>query len=59
MVVDEYELILTDDTAPGEYQIEVGLYDWALGERLAVSEGGQWVPENRVIWGTVHLHSRA
>ena len=51
MVVDEHELILTDDVPPGEYQIEVGMYDWGVGERLAVSEGGQWVPENRVIWG--------
>jgi len=55
VVVDEYELILADDVLPGEYQIEVGMYDWGSGERLAVSEGGQWVPESRVILGTVHL----
>jgi hypothetical protein len=51
VVVDEHELILPDDAAPGEYQIEVGMYHWVSGERLAVSEGGQWVPENRVILG--------
>ena len=59
MVVGEYELILADDVPPGEYQIEVGMYDWVSGERLAVSEDGQWVPENRVILGTVHLRSRS
>jgi hypothetical protein len=53
VVVDEHELILADDVLPGEYQIEVGMYDWVSGQRLAVSEGGQWVPENRVILGTV------
>jgi hypothetical protein len=54
-VVDEYELILADDMPSGRYQIEVGMYHWASGQRLAVSEGGQWVPENRVFLGTVHL----
>ncbi|NIN65476.1 MAG: hypothetical protein GTO63_12420, partial [Anaerolineae bacterium] len=58
VVVDEHELILGDDVDSGEYQIEVGMYDWASGERLAVSEGGHWVPENRVILGTVHLQGR-
>jgi len=59
VMVDEYELILAEDAPPGEYQIEIGLYDWGSGERLAVSEGGQWVPENRVILGTVHLRSKS
>ena len=57
MVVDEHELILGDDVPPGEYQIEVGMYDWGSGRRLAVSKGGQWVPENRVILGVVRLRS--
>jgi len=59
VVIDEHELILADDVPPGEYQIEVGMYDWVSGQRLVVSEGGQWVPENRVILGTVHLRSRS
>jgi len=57
VVVDEHELILADNVLPGEYQIEVGMYDWRSRERLAVSEGGQWVTENRVILETVYLHS--
>jgi len=57
VVVDEHELILANDVPPGEYQIEVGMYDWGSGERLAVSEGGLWVSENRVILGTVNLRS--
>jgi hypothetical protein len=59
VVVDEHALILADNVFPGVYQLEVGMYDWASGERLAVSENGQWVPENRVILGTVHLRSRS
>jgi hypothetical protein len=59
VVVDEHELILAGNVFPGEYQIEVGMYDWRSGERLAVSEGGQWVPENRVILETVHSRSRS
>ena len=59
MVIDEHELILADDVPPGEYQIEVGMYDRVSGERLAVSEDGQWVPESRVILGPVHLRSRS
>jgi hypothetical protein len=55
VVVDEHELILADGAPPGEYPIEVGMYDWVSGQRLAVSEGGQWVPGNRVVLGTVHL----
>jgi hypothetical protein len=57
VVVDEHELILADDAAAGEYQIEVGMYDWVSGQRLAVSEGRQWVPESRVILGAVRLRS--
>ena len=59
MVVDEHELILADNVLPGAYQIKVGMYDWGSGERLAVSEDGQWVTENRVILGTVHVRSRS
>ena len=58
VVVDEYELVLGEGVPPGEYQIEVGLYDWVSGQRLAVSEGGQWVPESRVILGGVRLSGR-
>jgi len=57
--VDEHELILADDVLHEEYQIEVGMYDWGSGERLAVSENRQSVPENRVILETVHLRSRS
>lgn len=36
VVIDQYELILAGDAPPGEYQIEVGMYNWASGERLAL-----------------------
>jgi hypothetical protein len=59
VIVDEHELTLADDIPPGEYQIEVGMYDWASGERLQVSENGQRVPENRVIFETMRLRDNS
>jgi 4-amino-4-deoxy-L-arabinose transferase-like glycosyltransferase len=59
VIVDEHELTLADDIPPGEYRIEVGMYDWASGERLQVSENGQWVPENRVILETMRLRDNS
>jgi hypothetical protein len=61
VVVDEHELILAlaDNMPPGDYEIEVGMYDWESGERLTVSKNGQWIPESRVILKTVHWRSRS
>ncbi|MEM7034299.1 MAG: glycosyltransferase family 39 protein, partial [Chloroflexota bacterium] len=34
MVVDRYEIALSEDVPPGIYQLYVGMYDWRTGERL-------------------------
>ena len=38
IVVDSYQITLPEDAAPGEYQIEVGLYIAENGTRLQVQE---------------------
>lgn len=38
-ITDRYGLLLSDDFAPGEYTISVGLYDPISGQRLPVSAG--------------------
>ncbi len=40
VIVDGYEVPLREGTPPGEYTVEVGLYDAATGQRLPVVGGG-------------------
>jgi mannosyltransferase len=52
---EEYPLVVSPETPPGRYQIEVGLYLPATMERLPVlDENGQPV-ENRVLLGEVQV----
>jgi hypothetical protein len=44
LVLDEYQLRLPDDMPPGEYPIEVGLYDPAGGGERAVLQSTAGVP---------------
>ena len=44
LVLDEYQLRLPDDMPPGEYPLEVGLYDPAHGSERAVLESSLGVP---------------
>jgi hypothetical protein len=37
IIVDEYQLQIPADAPPGEYTLEIGLYDWRAGNRLCVS----------------------
>lgn len=41
IVVDHHGILIPEGTPPGEYRVEVGLYNLATGERLAVYEDGQ------------------
>ncbi len=50
VIVDRYEIVANPDGPPGEYQIEVGMYDAKTGERLPVfNEKGERLPEDRVL----------
>ena len=39
LIIDEYELQIPADGAPGEYDLEIGLYNWQTGQRLRLAGG--------------------
>jgi hypothetical protein len=49
IVEDRHALTLAADLPPGEYRLEVGLYDLATGQRLAVRGRDGDVPGNAII----------
>lgn len=56
---DRYGLLIPPHTPPGEYLIEVGMYDSATLARLPVfDEQGNRLPDERVILGTVRVVGR-
>ncbi|MFH1486104.1 MAG: glycosyltransferase family 39 protein [Chloroflexota bacterium] len=54
VVQDRHGLLAYPGTPPGEYRIEVGLYDTMTGRRLPVVEGGDTAAD-RVLLGPVHI----
>ena len=55
VLVDEYHLLVELDTPPGVYDIEVGLYLAATGERLGLlDEAGHWM-DSRVLLTKVRV----
>ncbi len=56
---DHYGLLLPKAAPPGEYQIEIGMYDTATRVRLPVyAADGARVPEDRVLLGAVRVKAR-
>ncbi|MFQ6000037.1 MAG: DUF2079 domain-containing protein [Anaerolineae bacterium] len=56
IVVDVYGIPVQGDAPPGEYAIEVGIYDLATGERLAAfDEEGERLADDRVILAKVEV----
>jgi hypothetical protein len=53
IIIDKYEIEVDPTTVPGEYILEVGMYDWISGERLPILNVDGQVEGNRVILGTV------
>jgi len=55
VLMDEYHLLIEPDTPPGVYDIEVGLYLPATGERLGLlDEAGHWM-DSRVLLTQVRV----
>jgi len=55
VLVDEYHLLIEPETPPGVYDIEVGLYLAATGERLGLlDEAGHWM-DSRVLLTKVRV----
>jgi hypothetical protein len=56
VIDDRHGLLLPRDTPPGEYLIEIGMYDSSTQTRLPVIDGtGARLPDDRVILGTVRV----
>ncbi len=50
IVVDEYDIPVRGDAPPGEYTIEIGMYDMISGERLATfGEEGERLADDSVL----------
>jgi hypothetical protein len=54
VIIDPHRLDLSG-VSPGEYRLVAGLYQLASGERLALSAGGQPLPNNVIDLGTIRI----
>lgn len=51
IVIDQYEMALKPDTPPGEYRVEIGMYDATTGQRLPVfAKNGERLPQDRILF---------
>jgi hypothetical protein len=55
VVVDNYEIAIQPDTPPGEYMLEIGMYDRRTGQRLAVTDVGGQSQGNRILLTSIHV----
>jgi len=55
VITDEHEITIDPQTPPGEYVLEMGMYDVATGERLGAYDEQlrEWLPEARILLGKV------
>jgi hypothetical protein len=53
-IQDRYILSLAPDVPPGEYQLEIGMYQLETGQRLEVREGPE-EEEDRILLGAVEV----
>lgn len=53
IVIDNYEIKVDPATVPGEYTLEIGMYELTSGERLPVLNVDGQVEDNRVLLGTL------
>ncbi len=53
-VVDNYGLPILPGTPPGEYVVEIGMYNLETGQRLPIIEGGQAVNDH-ILLGSVRI----
>ena len=49
VIADEYEVPIKAGAPPGEYTIEIGMYEASTGERLQVRGEGGDVEGNRIV----------
>jgi len=54
VIADNYGVLVMPATPPGEYQLEIGMYNLETGQRLAVSEDGEVVGD-RILLETIRV----
>lgn len=55
ILTDEYEIVADPEAPPGEYVIEIGMYDASTGERLPIHMDGQRLEGDRLLLGVVRV----
>jgi hypothetical protein len=58
VVADRYTVALQADAPPGDYVLEIGLYDATTGERLPVLDAAGRPQDDRIILETVRVIAR-
>jgi 4-amino-4-deoxy-L-arabinose transferase-like glycosyltransferase len=58
IVKDEHALVVGEDTPPGEYQIEVGMYRLAGGQRLTIVDQAGQVLDDKVLLGEITVRGK-
>ena len=55
IITDQYEIVVDPEAPPGEYVIEIGMYDADTGQRLRVLSGDQGLEADRLVLGVVQV----
>jgi hypothetical protein len=55
IITDEYEIMVDPKASPGEYVIEIGMYDPRTGQRLPAFGDDQALEQNRLLLGVVQV----
>jgi len=55
VIVDEYDIVVQPDAPPGEYVIEVGMYEAGTGQRLPVLDKRGTIQDDRVLLETMRV----
>jgi hypothetical protein len=58
VISDRYEIAVSPEAPPGEYVVEIGMYDATTGERLPAFSDGLALEEDRVLLGAVQVIPR-
>jgi hypothetical protein len=58
VIADRYTVTLQADAPPGDYAIEIGLYEATTGERLPVLDATGHPQDDRIVLETVRAIAR-
>jgi len=55
VITDRYEIVVNSEAPPGEYTVEIGMYDADTGQRLPVYGDDQALEGDRLLLGVLHI----